>query len=305
MTNQLPKNITASVHQRLLNKARETVRPFNELLQYFAMERFLYRLSKSLHTEKFVLKGALMLNVWRGPHSRPTMDIDVLGQTDNSVDSIVAIVKDICRQDVEQDGLIFDATSVEGERITEEANYEGVRVRFRGRLGAARFVIQFDVGFGDVIIPSAFSTDYPALLDFPAPHIRGYSKESTVAEKFEAMVKLGILNSRMKDFFDIWLLSRQFDYNGETLAKAIMKTFSTRRTEIPYDPIPLTEAFATDSIKVRQWRGFIRKSRLIDIPEDFVEIIEGISTFLGPIAKGLSSVHAFKGVWKAPGPWAS
>ncbi len=305
MTSRRPQNIAASVHQRLLNKARETGRPFTELLQYFAMERFLYRLSKSLHTEKFVLKGALMLTVWRAPLSRPTMDIDVLGQTDNSVDSIVTIVKDICRQDVDADGLIFDTTSAEGERITEDADYEGVRVRFRGKLGTARFVIQFDVGFGDIIIPSPLSMDYPTILEFPAPHLRGYTKESTMAEKFEAMVKLDILNSRMKDFFDIWLLSRQFDFDGETLAKAIKKTFSTRKTEIPSEPTPLTDTFASDATKVKQWQGFLRKSRLTDVPEDFGKIIKDIATFLGPIAESLAAGHAFKGIWKTPGPWSS
>lgn len=305
MTSRRPQNIAASVHQRLLNKARETGRPFTELLQYFAMERFLYRLSISPHADKFILKGALMLTVWRAPLSRPTMDIDVLGQTDNSIDSIVSIVKEICRQEVEADGLIFDATSVEGERITEDADYEGVRVRFRGELGAARFVIQFDVGFGDVIIPSPLSAYYPTILDFPAPYLSGYSKESTVAEKFEAMVKLDILNSRMKDFFDIWLLSRQFDFDGETLAKAIKKTFSTRKTEIPAEPTPLTDTFASDATKAKQWQGFIRKSRLTDVPEDFGEIIKDIATFLGPVAKRLSAGHPFRDFWKAPGPWSS
>jgi predicted nucleotidyltransferase component of viral defense system len=303
MTSRKPGNITASVRQRLLNNARETERPFNEILQYFAMERFLYRLSKSPHAEKFILKGALMLTVWRAPLSRSTMDIDMLGQTDNSVDSIIAIVKDVCQQEVEPDGLVFDATSVEGERITEEVNYEGIRVRFRGRLGTARVTIQFDVGFGDIVIPSPVTTDYPTLLDLPAPRLRGYSKESTVAEKFEAMVKLDMLNSRMKDFFDIWLLSRQFDYDGKTLTEAIMKTFTTRGTEIPSSPVPFSDKFSSDATKVTQWRGFIRKGRLADTPEEFKEIIEKIADFLGPIAESLAAGRTFKGSWKAPGPW--
>lgn len=305
MTNQSPQNIAASVRQRLLNKARETGRPFNELLQYFAMERFLYRLSVSPYEEKFVLKGALMLTVWEGSLSRSTMDIDVLGQTPNSIGSVVSIVKDICRQDVEADGLIFDSSSVEGERITEDADYEGVRVRFRGELDTARFAMQFDVGFGDIVIPSPLLVNYPVLLNFPAPHLRGYTRESTVAEKFEAMIKLDILNSRMKDFFDIWLLSRHFDYDGETLAKAIKKTFSTRGTEIPAEPTPLTGTFASDDTKARQWNGFLRKSRLTGVPEDFRKIIEDVSTFLGPVAISLSSDHTFRGLWKAPGPWSN
>ena len=303
MTRRTPGNIAASVRQRLLNKARDTKRPFNEILQYFAMERFLYRLSKSPHAEKFVLKGALMLAVWRVSFSRSTMDIDMLGQTDNSLESIAAIVKDICRQEVTPDGLIFDATSVEGERITEDADYEGARIRFRGSLDTARFTIQFDVGFGDVVIPSPAMTDYPALLDLPAPRLRTYSKESTVAEKFEAMVKLDILNSRMKDFFDIWLLSRQFDFDGKTLAEAIAKTFSTRGTEIPSSPVPLSETFSSDATKAAQWRGFIRKSRLTDTPQDFREIVGEIAAFLRPVVENLADGRSFKDYWKASGPW--
>jgi predicted nucleotidyltransferase component of viral defense system len=197
-----PKNIAASVRQRLLMMARETSRPFNELLQYFAMERFLYRLSKSRYADNFVLKGALMLTVWEAPLTRPTMDIDLLGRIDNSIETIADLTREICRQEVELDGIDFDAATVEPERIAEDADYEGIRVRFRGSLDTARIVIQLDIGFGDTVIPSPEPVSYPTLLDLPAPHIRGYSRESTIAEKFEAMVKLGILNSRMKDFYD-------------------------------------------------------------------------------------------------------
>ena len=146
---------------------------------------------------------------------------------------------------------------------------------------------QFNVGFGDVVIPSPAMTDYPALLDLPVPRLRAYSKESTVAEKFEAMVKLDILNSRMKDFFDIWLLSRQFDFDGKTLAEAIVKTFSTRGTEIPSSPGPLSETFSADATKATQWRGFIRKSRLTDTPQDFRKIVGEIAAFLRPIVENL------------------
>ena len=175
------KNMAASVRQCLLNKARETNRPFNELLQYFVMERFLYRLSKSPHAQKFVLKGALMLTVWEAPISRSTMDIDLLGRTDNSIDAMIAVAKDVCLQDVESDGLAFDPTTMEGERITEDADYEGVRLRFLAKLDTARVTLQVDVGFGDVVVPSAELTDYPTILQLPAPRLHGYSKESTIA----------------------------------------------------------------------------------------------------------------------------
>ncbi len=147
------KNVAASVRQRLLNEARASDRPFHELLQYFAMERFLYRLSESPQGERFVLKGALMLATWEGSLTRPTKDIDLLGHVANDVESIVGVVKEICRQEVQSDGLVFDPASVTGERIAEEAEYEGVRVRFQGYLGTARLSMQIDVGFGDAVVP--------------------------------------------------------------------------------------------------------------------------------------------------------
>ena len=173
VTKPAAKNIGASVRQRLLNKARESGRPFSELVQYFAMERFLYRLSKSEHAEKFILKGALMLAAWKAPLLRPTMDIDVLGRTANDMEAILAIVKEICAVVVErEDGLVFNAATVQGERIAEAAEYEGVRVRFRATLDAARVPMQLDVGFGDVLVPAAIPTIYPTILHLPAPGLQ-------------------------------------------------------------------------------------------------------------------------------------
>lgn len=303
MTTRALKNVAASVRHRLLIKARETGRPFSELLQYFAMERFLYRLSKSHYADNFVLKGALMLTVWEAPVTRPTMDIDLLGRIDNSIATIVELTGEICRQEVEPDGIDFDVATIEAYRITEDAEYEGVRVRFHGSLGQARFTMQLDIGFGDVVIPAPASLQYPTILDLPSPKLRGYSKESAIAEKFEAMVKLGPLNSRMKDFFDIWLLSRQFDFEGQRLALAIEKTFSTRGTDVQSEPNALTNSFAADPAKVAQWRGFIRKNRMTNIPQDFREVIEAIALFLEPTAKTLVAKKPFEATWKAPGPW--
>lgn len=224
MTRRPVVDTAASVRQRLLNIARDKGRPFNEVLQYFAMERFLYRLGKSDHDRKFILKGALMLVAWEAPLARSTKDIDLLGRMNNTIEDVVDAIKAACSLEVIPDGLLFDVKSVVGQRIAEEADYEGVRVRFRGNLGNARIIMQVGVGFGDVIVPGPDEVDYPTLLDLPAPRLLGYSRESAIAEKFEAMVKLGILNSRMKDFFDIWLLSRQFEFNGLTLSDAIQKT---------------------------------------------------------------------------------
>ncbi|MEJ0057323.1 MAG: nucleotidyl transferase AbiEii/AbiGii toxin family protein [Bacteroidota bacterium] len=209
---KLIKDLPASVHARLLNNARLDKRPFNELLQYFAMERLLYRLSKSSHAKLFVLKGAMMLRVWKASDIRPTMDIDLLGKTANEIQSIVDKVKEIIEVEVEPDGLSFDATSVAGEPITEDADYEGVRINFEGSLGNAKIPMQIDIGFGDIIYPDPTNTELPVMLDFPNATLLCYSRESSIAEKFQAMVKLGEVNSRMKDFFDIWKLSRQFDF---------------------------------------------------------------------------------------------
>jgi len=297
------KNMAASVHQRLLDKARDSGRPFNELLQYYAMERFLYRLACSPHGRKFVLKGALMLNVWRAPLSRPTMDIDLLGRIENSVEALVAVGREVCQQEVEPDGLVFHADTVQGEQIVEEADYVGVRVRLRGNLGNARVTIQVDVGFGDLVLPEPELIDYPTILDFPPPRIRGYSRESTVAEKFEAMIKLGLLNSRMKDFFDIWILCRQFQFDGASLAEAIQKTFARRGTQIAADPVCFSQQFAEDTVKRVQWQAFIRRARLDDVPSEFSEIVSAVAAFLSPVATALASQREFQGDWPPAGPW--
>lgn len=303
MTGYPVTNIAASVHDRLLKKAHDANRPFNELLQYFAMERFLYRLSQSKHANTFILKGALMFTAWRGPTTRPTMDIDLLGITDNDVDALVSIARELCSQEVEPDGLVFAPESVEGQRIDQDAEYEGVRIRFRGALGNARITMQLDVGFGDVIVPAPQIAPYPTILDLPAPLLRGYSRESAVAEKFEAMVKLDVVNSRMKDFFDVWLLSRQYDFSGPTLATAIERTFSHRGTTLVDTPAALTAVFSGAPAKQSQWNGFLRKTRLENVPAELSTIVEEIARFLGPVAKALSRNKAFEHEWIAPGPW--
>lgn len=297
------KNTAASVHQRLLNKAKESSRPFNELLQYFAMERFIYRLSKSPHSKRFILKGALMFSVWSEQTSRPTKDIDLLGRIENSLEVIVSAMKEACAMNVEEDGMSFYVETVTAARISEDAEYEGVRVRFQGGLGNARVSLQMDIGFGDVVIPSPQRVEYPVLLNFPAPEVDGYTMESTIAEKFQAMVKLGVLNSRMKDFYDIWLLSSMFDFRGETLAEAVEKTFENRQTQISIEPAVFSPSFADDGDKRIQWRGFIKKAKLNNAPETFREVVTAIKTFIEPLAASLSEHKPFHRTWNAPGPW--
>lgn len=233
MTDRPRRNVAASVRQRLANAAQQSNRPFQEVLQYFAMERFLYRLSVSPHNERFVLKGALLFNVWGAPATRPTRDIDLLANLNNSVAAVLPVIRDITQQVVEPDGLVFDVDSLAGQVIKEAADYSGVRMTFLAYLENARIPMQIDIGFGDVIVPEAALTDYPVLLGLATPRLLAYPRETVVAEKFEAMVKLGQLNSRLKDFFDLWLLSRQFQFDGRILAQAVRETFANRHTTIP------------------------------------------------------------------------
>lgn len=263
------KNIAASVRQRLLDRAKADKRPFNELLQYYAMERFLYRLSQSAHAEHFILKGALMLRVWQAPEARPTMDIDMLGKTDNSPEAIAKQVAEILATPVGDDGIQFDPASVQTEIIKEDADYQGVRVLFRGELSGARFRQQLDIGFGDALVPGASRADFPTLLDQPVPNLLCYSRESAIAEKFEAMVKLGDINSRMKDFYDIWLLSRQFDFEAALLAEAIQQTFQHRGTPLP-EQLPFMGDFV--GLKQPQWQAFHRRLGVAHLPRAFEEL---------------------------------
>jgi hypothetical protein len=303
MTKPRPRNIAASVHQRLLDKSKESSRPFNELFQYYAIERFLYRLSRSAHAGKFILKGALMLLIWKAQVSRSTMDIDMLGNIKNNPETIIDMVREICRQEVEADGVVFDPDSVRAERITEDADYEGVRVHFRGTMDTARIAIQLDIGFGDVVVPSPKLMAYPTILDLPAPKVRGYSRESMIAEKFEALVKRGVMSSRMKDIWDIQLLSRQFNFDGKTLATAIAETFLKRHTDIPADLIALTETFVRDETKAAQWKAFLRKNRMTTDVDTFAEAIHSVSVFLKPVVEHLVNHQPRPLRWKAPGQW--
>lgn len=302
MSKKRPANIGASVRQRLLNQARTDKRTFSELLQYFAMDRFLYRISISDYADSFILKGALMLRAWKSPVFRPTMDIDMLAhRTSNEISEIERVIRNICTTAVEPDGLNFDQQSVQGELIVEEADYEGVRVTFFGKLDTARIRMQIDIGFGDVIYPGPQRTEMPTILDFPPAIINAYSLESAIAEKFEAMIKLDVLNSRMKDFYDIWLLSRQFNFFSKDLQKAIDLTLHNRRTELPEELTPFSDKFIID--KTAQWNAFRKKMKIDTVPEEFSEIVHHIEQFLEPAISGIRSQSDSDLQWEAPGPW--
>lgn len=299
----MTKNIAASITQKLLNKRNTDKRPFNEILQYFAMERFLYRLSKSQHAEKFILKGALMLRVWESSQYRPTMDIDMLGKTSNQIEAVTQQIRDIIATSVEPDGIIFDHKTITAEKITEDADYEGIRVSFEGKLGNAKIYMQIDIGFGDKVHPAPTISAMPTMIALPPAEILCYSKESAIAEKFEAMVKLDQINSRMKDFYDIWLLSRQFDFTGEHLSEAIKLTFNQRKTEFPNDMKQyLSIDFATT--KQTQWAAFKNKLKQDFIPNNMSEIIKHNNLFLSPIVRSIQLNQIPPSRWIAPNQWA-
>jgi len=297
------KNIAASVHRRLLDTAKKSGRPFNELLQYYTIERFIFRLAQSPFEKTYILKGALMFFAWNTKLPRPTKDVDLLGKIDNSLDVIIDSMKKICQQKVVPDGIFFNPETISATRIIEDVEYDGIRVRIPGNLGTIRLSVQIDVGFGDVIVPNATKFTYPTILDFPAPKIRGYSKESIISEKFHAMVKLGVLNSRMKDFYDIWLLSQKFDFKAQTLSKAFKKTFENRKTKIISNPVVFQESFLSDKGKQNQWQAFIQRTKITNTPKSFTKVIGALKTFISPVTSSLAEIKIFQKIWKAPGPW--
>lgn len=244
-----------------------------------------------------------MFSAWTGSMSRPTMDIDLLGKIENSIDLVVAVFKDVCEMEVENDGIVFHKDTVSAARITEDAYYKGVRVLLRGNLGSIRIFLQIDIGFGDVVIPKPGKVKYPVLLDFPPPELDGYTMESTIAEKFQAMVKLGLLNSRMKDFYDIWFLSRMFDFKGQMLAEAIEKTFEKRKTPITIEPTIFNPPFMKDENKQAQWLGFITKAKLGDAPTSFEGIATDIKVFLQPVVASIIDRQTFRLFWAAADRW--
>jgi hypothetical protein len=273
------------------------------VLQRFALERFLYRLGHSPYARRFVLKGALMLTAWQVPYPRPTRDIDLLGRMDNSVAQVVSAIEAICHESVIDDGLRFETEGIVGERITETANYAGVRLRFAAFLGKARIPMRIDVGFGDPLVPGSSLVQLPTILDFPAPEVQGYSRESAIAEKYQIMVYLGQINSRMKDFYDIWSLATHFSFEGPTLAQAIAETFESRGTFLSLHPTAFSDAFAQDREKQVQWEAFRRRLHMEDTPATLQEVVQVIAPFLLPVTKALVSGQPLHQTWEPGGGW--
>ena len=301
----MKKDLSASVRQKLANVAKANGMFFQEILQRHAMERFLYRVSQSKHKHHFILKGALLFSAWGFPGSRPTKDIDFLACIGNDLQSMEMLFREICDESVEPDGWIFNPKTVQAFLIQEEADYQGLRITLEGTLGNVRISIQIDIGFGDVVTPNAMAVGFPTILEFPAPQILSYPRETVIAEKFEFMIRLGVFNSRMKDYFDIWFLSKHFEFDGDVLIKAIENTFKNRRVTIDLAPVALSSTFSTNVEKQKQWKGFIRKSHLNDAPEILDIIVQDLNNFLGPLVATIAANGKPPGQWLVEGGWRS
>ena len=296
--------MAASVRQRLLNLSREKGEDFQLVLTWYGLERLLYRLGCSEHGVDFVLKGAMLFPAWSGRDYRLTRDLDLLGYGDASPERLTGIFKALCTIDVESDGLVFDEKSIRVTNIREEQDYQGQRVQMIAYLGKARIDLQIDIGFGGVVHPTAVELQYPTLLKFPAPKIQGYPPESVVAEKFQAMVSLGMVNSRMKDFYDIWLIAKQFAFEGPVLVEAIKATFQRRNTTIP-DSIPkgLSDEFASDPEKATQWKSFLSRTGLQTVSAGLEQVVHELHAFLIPLIDAAAKNKAFNLQWRDGGPW--
>lgn len=279
------KSISASVKALLQNVAATRGEDFNLLLLRYGIERLLFRLSQSPRADRFLLKGAMLFVVWDEKTHRPTRDLDLLGFGSTEKADLIRVFAAVAAVPVVDDGIVFDPESVQADDIREDNAYGGVRIRLLGKLGTAEVPVQIDVGAGDVVTPAPESATFPVLLDFPAPKIRTYPVYTVVAEKFEAMVKLGIANTRMKDFYDIWFLARRFEFDGPTLRSAIDATFARRKTNLPPLPEALTDAFANDPTKQVQWAAFLRRNGLIGPPGRFGEIVAVLRKFFEPVLR--------------------
>ena len=303
MTAEPIRNVAASVRQRLLNLARERDEDFQLVLSDFAIERLLYRLSVSSYSDRFVLKGAMLLQLWWEERHRATWDLDLLSRSEGSVEAISDLFLEICAIPSD-DGLEFEPATMVAEPIRVIGQNEGVRLRMQANLAGARIPLQVDIGFGDTVTPPAVERDYLTLLGLPAARLLTYPREAVVAEKFEAMVTLGVTNSRMKDFYDIYALASRFAFAGVVLVGAMSATFQSRRTPLPLsEPVALSGTFLLAPERQQQWAAFLRRSRLAAAPDSIGAVGPALRQFLMPPAVAAAQKAAFPMMWEPGGPW--
>lgn len=300
------KDVSASIRQKLLNLRDEQNQNFTLILNRYARERLLYRIGASSHCDRFILKGATLFTLWDDQPHRMTQDIDLLGIMDGVIPELIGTFQDICSISEGNDGLRFPNDEISGEEIREDQVYGGIRIKLIGYLGKMRIPLQVDIGFGDSVTPDAEKVIIPSLLGLPDPVLYAYPKETVIAEKAQAMVVLGIANSRMKDFYDLWTLSRNHDYEGYVLIEALRNTFARRQTTIPEElPIGLSEEFCTDTAKRLQWRAFLHKSGLSTENLELPVVIERLREFLWPPMEAARNVSAFPSKWSSENGWSS
>ena len=309
MTRRITTNIAASVRQRLYNLAKEKDQDFNFVLGRFVAERLLFRLSVSESADDFVLKGALLFLLWSDHLYRPTRDVDLLGYGESSIGKLEDTFRKVCHTQVVEDGLVFDVDSVQGASIREDQEYDGVRITLTARLGNARIPMQIDIGFGDAITPGVEAVEFPLMLTIPAlpaAKLNAYPRETVIAEKLEAMVTLGMANSRMKDFYDLFTLAQNFPFDGGVLVRAVQNTFERRATTLPdAAPIALTEKFSTDAAKNSQWRNFLKRVGIHAAAPDLAEVIDHLRQFLLPVLVAAKNREEFSQNWIAGKCWKS
>lgn len=304
MTSPNTAGLIASIRQKLLNIADRTGEDSNHIWSRYAVERLLYRLSISEFSGDFVLKGAALFSVWSSDPHRPTLDLDLLAFGEDSAERILTVFRRLCVIEDDSDGLHFDAESIRVSSIREEAEYHGRRVNIIAYLGTVRIPVQVDIGFGDVVTPGIDMIDFPTLLDMPSPHIRACPRPTVVAEKFHAMILLGIANSRMKDFYDLYTLINRFEFDGAILCEAIKATFARRKTPVPSGtPLALSDEFLGNAMKATQWKAFIRKIGTGTPTPAFAEIIEQLRVFFLPVLGAISNDAQSTTRWLPGGPW--
>jgi len=297
------ENLEISVLARLKNISQELKVDYQIVLTRYAIERFLYRLSCSKHQDSFILKGAMLLIAHTHSKYRPTRDLDLLGFGEYSDSVLRKTIGEICMVNVPDDAVTYLPETITIMDVREESEYDGKRVKLQARIGKARITVQIDIAFGDAVFPKPKRIDYPTLLSFPKPHIRAYPLEAVIAEKLEAMVSLGIINSRMKDIYDVYTIIESYDFNGEILSRSIEETFGRRKTTLPLNtPIVFSKEFTQDTIKKNQWAGFFQKAGLPP-PGTLDSVIKKISSCIQPILKHLQEKEPFTSYWSAGGSW--
>ena len=297
--------MAASVAARLLSWSRAQAEDYQFVLARYAVERLIWRLGRSQYSDAFVLKGAMMFLIWTGEIYRPTKDLDLLARVSHTAARLESVFEEICNLPVDDDGITFLAESIEAQQIREDQAYGGIRLTMTALIGKIRIPVQIDIGFGDAVTPEATESHFPALLqESESPLVLAYPRETSIAEKLEAIVSLGMANSRMKDYYDIYILLQRFSFDGRVLSAAVHATFTRRHTEFPSNlPVGLSDEFASDSSKLTQWNAFRKRQGFKLQPPELPEVVRELRGFLLPPLKAAATGTTISSRWDDSGRW--